>query len=255
MKTLIILVALASIMLASCAGGTAEPTQIEPTPSEIAQIESIPTEADHLDVEKIGEMAVERAAHQATLLRSGLVLITGGCGGVGCDLYLDSVELFEPATRTFQPAAPMSMPRAGHAAVALTDGRVLVCGGWTGKGPTASAEIYDPATGQWKTVGEMTDARESLMAIRLLDGRVLVAGGSGGQEDLASAEVFDPPTSTFSAVGPMGSNHYLATLLADGRVLLTGGESESGEILRSAEIFDPATHYEHEMPLPANIAC
>jgi Kelch motif/Galactose oxidase, central domain len=242
MKTLIILAALASFTLASCAGGTAEPIQIEPAPTDMAQVESAHTEADHMDVEKIGEMPVERAAHQATLLTTGQVLITGGCGGVGCDLYLDSVELFEPATRTFQPAAPMSMPRAGHAAVALSDGRVLVCGGWTGEGPTASAEIYDPASGQWTTVGEMNDARESLMAILLPDGRVLVTGGSGGQEDLASADVFDPATSTFSAVGPMGSNHYLATLLADGRVLLTGGESDSGEILRSAEIFDPATN-------------
>jgi len=199
-------------------------------------------EQDNLRVDKIGDMSVDRAAHQAVLLNTGKVLIIGGCGGTGCDHYYDSVELFDPSTRTFQPAASMSTPRAGHAAVILPDGKVLVCGGWTGQGATASTQIYDPATDQWTSVGDMNDARESLMAVPLPGGRVLVTGGSGGQDDPASAEIFDPATSTFSAVGPMSTNHYLATALADGRVLLTGGESEAGAILRSAEIFDPVTN-------------
>jgi hypothetical protein len=204
------------------------------------ETEKLPNNDFSMRIEKIGEMIVERAAHQATLLKTGQVLVTGGCTRNGCDLYLDTVELFDPGTQTFQPAPPMSSPRAGHAAVALTDGRVLVCGGWTGTDATASAEIYDPETGAWVPISDMNDARESLMAVPLLDGRVLVTGGSGGQDNLASAEVFDPATSAFTSVGPMGNNHYLATVLADGRVLLTGGQSDSGTILASAEIFDPA---------------
>jgi hypothetical protein len=39
----------------------------------------------------------------------------------------------------------------------------------------------------------------------------------------------------------MRANHYLATRLPDGRVLLTGGQSEGGEILATAELFDPAS--------------
>ena len=192
-------------------------------------------------VVEIGEMTVDRAAHQATLLESGQVLITGGCAGNGCDHYLDSVELFDPETKAFHPAPPMSTPRAGHVAVTLPDGRVLVCGGWTGHGAATSAEIYDPAMGHWTLAGEMNDARESLMAVPLADGRVLVTGGSGGSDNLASAEVFDPVTSTFSAAGPMSTNHYLAVGLEDGRVLLTGGVNESGVTLNTSEIFDPTT--------------
>ena len=219
---------------AACSGSAEEPT------SEISitsQSEKPTPEAlIGLQVVEIGEMSMERAAHQATLLQTGQILITGGCTEIGCDLYLDSVELFNPETGTFQSVHPMSTPRAGHAAVLLLDGRVLVCGGWTGKGLTASAEIYDPATGQWVLAGKMNDARESLMAVPLQDGRVLVTGGSGGKDNPASAEVFDPATSTFSDVGPMKNNHYLAIALTDGRVLLTGGESESGDILRHRRI-------------------
>lgn len=187
-------------------------------------------------------MSVDRAAHQATLLGNGQVLITGGCAGRGCDRILGSVELFDPRTRSFTTAAPMTTPRASHAAAALPDGRVLVTGGWTGQRAAASAEIYDPRAGRWTAVGDMTQARVSHIAVPLGGGRVLlVSGGGGGLGDLASAEVFDPATSSFSAVGRLRTNHYLATRLADGRVLMTGGQDARGEILASAEIFDPAT--------------
>ena len=230
----------------TCVGRIDEQAPSESDQTQVVTNDHKPDEqpgenSEKTQVVEVGKMPVERAAHQATLLESGQVLITGGCAGNGCDTYLDSVELFDPKTRTFQFAAPMSTPRAGHAAVVLEDGRVMVCGGWTGQGATTSAELYDPVTEQWTSIGDMNDARESLMAVPLPDGRVLVTGGSGGQDDLASAEIFDPKTSTFTKVGPMGTNHYLATSLSDGRVLLTGGKSESGAILNAAEIFDPDT--------------
>jgi hypothetical protein len=190
----------------------------------------------------VGRMSVERAAHQATLLRDGRVLITGGCGGPGCDTIHASTELYDPASRSFRPAASMSTARASHAAVALPDGRILVAGGWTGSAATASAEIYDPAADRWTPAGRMTAARASLIAVPLRDGRVLIVGGGGGRlGDLASAEVFDSVASRFSAVGSMRTNHYLATALSDGRVLVTGGQDSEGKVLRTAELFDPAT--------------
>ena len=36
--------------------------------------------------------------------------------------------------------------KAGHTAVLLSNGQVLVAGGWVGREITASAELYDPAT-------------------------------------------------------------------------------------------------------------
>ena len=99
------------------------------------------THSVSLRVVRVGEMSVDRAAHQATLMDNGQVLITGGCAGHGCDRILNSVELYNPEARSFTSVAPMTIPRASHAAVALPDGRVLVSGGWTGQRVTASAEI------------------------------------------------------------------------------------------------------------------
>ena len=126
-------------------------------------------------------MAAPRAAHQATVLPSGAVLITGGCSGDHCGRVLASVELYDPASRTFRAASPMSIPRASHAATLLPDGRVLVCGGWNGERAVSSAETYDPATGAWTPVGDMAEARASLIAVPLLDGRVLIVGGGDGR--------------------------------------------------------------------------
>jgi hypothetical protein len=189
-----------------------------------------------------GRMSAERAAHQATLLKNGCVLVTGGCSGPHCETILATAELYDPIGGTFRTMAPMSTPRASHAAVLLSNGRVLVLGGWTGARATATSEIYDPVKNRWVPAGDMTEARASPIAVVLRDGRVLVVGGGrGGVPDLASAEIFDPDSTRFSATGAMKTNHYLATRLADGRVLVTGGQGPLSEILRSAEVFDPSS--------------
>ncbi|MGA9333319.1 MAG: kelch repeat-containing protein [Rudaea sp.] len=197
-------------------------------------------------VQRIGTMSVERAAHQATLLDDGRVLITGGCSGRNCPTFRRSAEIFDPATHLFHAATPMSIPRASHTATRLRDGRVLVAGGCTTGHPTATAETYDSATDSWHRVGDMSMPRCSQIAVALRDGRVFIMGGGQGRlGNLMAVEVFDPATAQFSALGSMHQNHYLATLLRDGRVLLTGGQDNAGRILSAAEIFDPATNEFH----------
>lgn len=192
----------------------------------------------------IGDMSIERAAHQSTLLRTGEVLVTGGCTRPGCERIVASVELYDPSTRSFRVATEMNSPRASHAAINLPDGRVLVTGGWTDRTATASAEVYNPETGRFATVDDMTEARAGHVAVGLPSGAVLIVGGeSGTGAPLATAEIFDPTTSAFSAVKGMRTarSAHVATPLEDGRVLVAGGHRARGEILRSAEIFDPIT--------------
>lgn len=141
----------------------------------------------------------------------------------------------------------MTAPRSGHAAVVLTDNRVLLAGGWSGtSGVTNTAEVYDPATRRFSRVGSMAAARGECTATLLRDGRVLVTGGVGHDERaLATAEIFDPRTNAFTAATPMNAarSQHTATPLNDGRVLIAGGGScdcGSKTVYRSAEIYDPA---------------
>jgi hypothetical protein len=85
-------------------------------------------------------------------------------------------------------------------------------------------------------------------ATRLADGRVLIAGGgpaswSIGGAYLASAELFDPQAGTFSRTGTMTTTRedHTATLLADGRVLITGGDDAGSHAVATAELYDPNT--------------
>ena len=127
----------------------------------------------------------------------------------------------------------------GHTANLLTDGRVLVAGGFP---QTAAAEIFDPSSGVWSTTGSMSEAREFHTATRLLDGRVLAVGGTNSGAYLTSAEIFDPSTGVWSTTGGLtvGRMDHTMTLLPDGRVLVVGGYA-AGAYLASAEVYDPAT--------------
>lgn len=185
-------------------------------------------------------MEVERAAHTATLLRDGRVLVTGGIRAG--EAALASAELYDPRTRTFSPAGAMASVRSGHTATLLLDGRVLIAGGWDDDVPQRTAELFDPATGRFTPTASLTAPRGAATATLLRNGRVLVAGGYDGDVSLASADLYDPSTGRFSRTGAMhaGRAAHTATLLRDGRVLVTGGNTPD-RVRRSAEIYDPRT--------------
>jgi hypothetical protein len=195
-----------------------------------------------------GSMAMPRGFHTATLLADGRVLISGGsssgfdCGGAACFKF---AEVYDPKTGTFSATGPMVDGRASHSAALLADGRVLIAGGTYTGADLASAELYDPKTGTFSSTASMRDARIYETATLLADGRVLVAGGGGDYANrrfLASAELFDPTTGTFTATGSMkdARTFHTASLLADGRVLVTGGYGALAP-LPTAELYDPKT--------------
>ena len=190
-------------------------------------------------------MSAPRVGAGAVALPGGDVLAIGGLVLAGTAQA--TVDRFNPATKVWSPAQPMSGARGIPIVVRLNDGRVLVAGGVVAgdSGLTAltTAEVYDPATGTWTPVAtQMAVARAAVDPLRaatvLPDGRVLLAGGA--QEPSAAVDIFTPSANTFTPGKPMGKERSLAgqTRLADGRVLVVGG-SDAGGALASAEIYDP----------------
>jgi hypothetical protein len=116
-------------------------------------------------------------------------------------------------------------------------------------------EVYDPASGTVTVTGDYADkigdpyfGEGGLIAaptVLLPDGRVLIAAET-------TAELYEPATGTFRFTGQMtrgvqdyGQSTYsirgTATLLTNGRVLLTGGELFEYAWLADAEFYDPST--------------
>jgi N-acetylneuraminic acid mutarotase len=178
------------------------------------------------------------AAH--FVARAGDKLLVGG----GWDgTFLATAWAYSAASDFWQPAAAMNQARGNATATTLSDGRLLVAGGFAPCCPLASAEIYDPALDRWKTVAPMAAARTDHAAVRLATGRVLVLGGSIDGAMTATATIYDPASDKWSAAAPMTTArmHATATLLPNGRVLVTGGQV-GNDALASAEVYDPTSN-------------
>jgi len=78
-------------------------------------------------------------------------------------------------------------------------------------------------------------------ATRVVSGKVLISAGSDGSTGVATAELYDPATETFTSTGSMATAHLNApaTLIGNGDVLVAGGLDSSGNLLATAERFDP----------------
>jgi hypothetical protein len=175
---------------------------------------------------------------------------------------LVTAEIYDPSTGLFAPAGGLATGRGNHTATLLSDGTVLIAGGFTGfpGGGIATTEIYDPATGVFTPGPNMTDARGDHTASSLPDGRVLVAGGftvfPALGTTLGSAEIFNPDTTNFVAapalVEPRG--RHAAAALANGDILVTGGLGlVCCGALASAEVFSVGDSVPPVITVPADI--
>ncbi|HMV51442.1 MAG TPA: kelch repeat-containing protein, partial [Blastocatellia bacterium] len=153
-------------------------------------------------------------------------------------------------SRTWVATGSIVTGRYHHTATLLSDGKVLVVGGYsrcsfaTGCATLDSAELYNPVTGTWSAAGRLRSARSAHLAVRLPGGKVLVAGGGATP---VTAELYDPATGAWTPTGNLNFGRFDAVgmLLPNGKVLVAGGatlnNNGSVSVLNSAELYDPAT--------------
>ena len=174
-------------------------------------------------VRPTGPMAADRFASAMATMADGRVLIAGGLSNQETGEGLASAEIYDPATNAFSLTGSMTAPRIEHALTPLDDGTVLVTGG-------SRQERYDPARGTFAPAGNgLKSGRPPYLApIRLPDGRILMIAtgyelrcGRHGIEPI-SAGFFDPATGAVTEAPTLPHAVATATLLQDGRVLVSG---------------------------------
>ena len=155
-------------------------------------------------------------------------------------------------------APHLEVPRAKHASVTLPDGRILVIGG---VGPMSgnsfpalrSVESLKPArtsgdgnplgllTPSWQQAPSLEDARSEPAALVTDAGDVVVIGGERSGMGLSSVEILPHGEQAWRRLAPMHEGRYghTATLLPDGRILVTGGLNSRNSPIDRAEVWTP----------------
>ena len=207
-----------------------------------------------------------RSSPNLVLLDDGRVLAAGGGYFRDSESYkvadtVDTVEIFDPATRRWRQAASMNRVPEEQWLFPLDDGRLLAIGVLRegASDAAAHAEIYDPVVDEWTLVGSIDPYYLPTDAVQLSDGRVLVLGQlslsyrsmtttRGGEvvrvelrdgrrlsaDELARqfppAKIYDPASDVWSPTYGMAHYRYDAslTVLPSGHVLVAGGTVTGG---------------------------
>lgn len=134
-------------------------------------------------------MTDDRYWQTATLLNNGNVLVLGGSSpNDWLPCTLETAAMFDGKAKDFSLLSEKPYEcRVLHTATLLTDGTVLIAGGF-GKQDEAllSAELFHPATNSFIAIAPMQVARGRHSATLLQDGSVLIAGGTND----TSAEIY-----------------------------------------------------------------
>lgn len=177
-----------------------------------------------------------RYAHAQALpieLDDGRVFVASGTG---------ASEIYDPASDRWSSVAAEdgSSRGASGAAVKLQNGSIVVL-----RDQSEDAWRYDPMNDIWTHAGRpLSVHREPTMTWIPSIGRYLVVGSRSTNE--RDSELFDPSSaaaSAFTRPATMLNTRFghAATLLRDGRVLVTGGLSGS-QITQTCEVYDPSTN-------------
>jgi hypothetical protein len=135
----------------------------------------------------------------------------GGGGAAPAPVSIDTTEIYDAANGTFKTAGKLLTARDSHSATLLTNGIVLVAGGykhgfdgdaqpeWS---TIVTAELFDPATSVSIAAASLEKDRAEHKATMLNNGHVLITGGVKGFQELccspkphitsiASAELYE----------------------------------------------------------------
>eukprot|EP00808_Paulinella_micropora_P024410 g41086.t1 len=186
------------------------------------------------------DMAEKRDGCAAVAVDGRAIVLGGYSGG---EVYLSSVEMFDPELSEWGQLAPMRRPRAFFSAVVM-QGQIYALGGhanWVGED---SVERYDVGRNQWYMAAPMLTVRHSFAAA-VLGGFLYVMGGTNDEfGDLDLVERYDERFDRWEEMEPMlMPRQGCSAAVLEGVIYVTGGmwydeDRDAWNYLDSVERFD-----------------
>lgn len=194
-------------------------------------------------------LSVGRTGHTLTSLPNNKVLSVGGSSTCTDGQALNSCELYNFTTQSWEPGASLQQARSLHTATLLPDGRAVITGGRNGIEAVSSVEEYDFTADVWTQTDSLSTARFRHTATLLMNGDLLVIGGTEGSNSneqqwpgIATCEVYKSASRQWETVASMNTGRFghTATLLPNGNILVIGGYNTYNDYLSSVELYNPS---------------
>jgi N-acetylneuraminic acid mutarotase len=163
------------------------------------------------------------------------------------------VEVYDPATNSWETKTSMPTPRAQLTACTV-NGKIYTLGGFensfSGK-CSAVNQVYDPETDTWSTKKPMLADMYAHCAVALGDKIYVIWGQSGGQSGSYLSgpwnQIYDTRTNTWTlGAAPPEPVHRSAAVATSGlyapqKIYVIGGEVGFMEATNTTQIYDPQT--------------
>jgi uncharacterized protein (TIGR03437 family) len=147
-----------------------------------------------------------------------------------------AVEVYDPQTNTWSPAA--SLPIANnHNAAAVAAGKLYAFGGVSNR-----VFVYIPQSNSWSEAAPMRYQHANTAAVGVINGKIYVAGGNGPDMDQTELEVYDPAMNTWTELASMSvPRNHTAGAVINGKFYVVGGRPGTATAT-ALEVYDPATN-------------
>jgi N-acetylneuraminic acid mutarotase len=179
---------------------------------------------------------------RAVTLADGRILVASGHYLQTMTEYFPTAcYAYNPANTLWEAVASLPASRDTYAAARLSNGKVLLAGGYDTSGnKCAEAWLYDPGANSWTATTALPVGLAFSGAVTIADGTVLAMGGNDGTTR-GLAYAFNPSNATWTqkATSPTAASSVGLALLGNGKALVAGGYDGSNDYANAYQ-YSPA---------------
>ena len=167
-----------------------------------------------------------REQMKSTLINDSIILLTGGLSTISSALeYPTTNYLYNTNTDTFTPAGNLPIGVINHTSTLLSNGEVLITGGFDGNQARDEVYVFNLQNG-WRTLSSTLSVAVSSHRAVIVNGKVYIYGGFNIPlfEFSDKLDIYDPALDDINplTVGPLACSQF-SMVAFNSTILIAGG--------------------------------